>query len=75
MVYKHAVSFPETFHPGATLNYFTGRFMPGHYVLIPFRSYAQMLTINTADVRSADSRIFSGKQNLPMAGHWHCKWT
>src|ERR1039458_4505667 len=68
VIYNHAAA--HALGPGARARLFdpaTG-LMPGHHALVAFRTLAQMLMIDAADVGPADGRGLHAQQHFAVAG-------
>src|ERR1035438_3467176 len=68
VIYDHAVAHDEAAASGPRLDDLPGGFVAGHHSLVAFRTLAQMLVIDAADIRTADGGRFHAKQHFAVAG-------
>ena len=57
--------------PGPSLDNLSARLVACDHALVPFRPFSQMLTIDGANVRSADGGGLHAQQHLAPAWLWH----
>ena len=54
MVHDDAVTFLESPHARAAFDDLTGRLMPGYFILVSFRPFAEMLAVDGPDIAAAN---------------------
>jgi hypothetical protein len=66
MVHDNAVALLEPPHAGAALDDLAGRLMPGYFILVSFRPFAEVFAVNGPDVASANRGRFCFDENLAV---------
>jgi hypothetical protein len=69
VIHDHAVAHAEAAAARARLDDLPARLVAGHHALVAFRTLAQVLVIDAADVRAADGGRLHAKQHFAVAGH------
>ena len=69
VIHDDAVAHGEAAASGAGLHDLAAGLVACHHALVTFRTLAQMLVINAADVRAADGGRLHAKQHFAVAGY------